>query len=105
MLSKKEQAIKVRRNLYRTLERLRIKARHGDKEACWKIIPTLTELNVKLKKLGYRIDDDNRLVLITKKWIEEQKAKMTEMDKFAKSARSGDPVAVREFILKMAEGY
>lgn len=99
---------RLRRKYNRILDNLKIKARGGDKEAAIQIIGKLAEFYGALKDLGYRITDEdeskpNRLVPITKEWVEAKLAAETEADKLLRRIRAGDASATREYILLMAK--
>lgn len=109
MMDKLTEAKRIKRNYSRRLERLRIRSTyHNDKEASIKIIKVMTEYNIKIKELGYRLTDEdegrpNQLVLITKEWVELQKSKQTEIDKLLKKARKGDIDSITKIILELAK--
>lgn len=97
------EAKRVHRNYTQRLERLRIKASGGDKNASHKIIQVMTEHCKALKQLGFRITDDGKIEPVTQKWIDESRAKMTEIDLLMEKGRMGDPAAINQAILLMAE--
>lgn len=86
-----EQAVKIKRKYRRILNKLNIKTRHGDKQACIDIIKEMTNYNVALHAVGYRETDENepgrvgRLVPITEEWRAKQ-IKVTDMfDEYEKN--------------------
>lgn len=79
-----EDAKRVYRNMVRRLNRCRIKATRGDKAAASNLIVLMTELNVKLRELGYRrseSENSSKLAQITQEWIDRVEASKSEVDK------------------------
>ncbi len=106
-MQKEIEAKRIHRNYCRQLDRLKIKARNGDRDAAREIIKRMTAHYNALWNLGYRItnEDENlpHIVPVTKKWIAQEKLKETKLDKLRKKLRKGDPDAARQIILEMAK--
>lgn len=106
MDDKLAQAKRVRKNINAQLRRLTAKSLNGDTNAAHRIIVKMTELEVKLKDLGFRITEDDEkpvLVPITEEWLVKQRANETILDKLLKEARHGDQEKIRKVILFMAK--
>jgi hypothetical protein len=102
------EAKRIYRNYCRRIDRLRMKARQGDREAARKIISVLADMEGKIKDLGCRIagedGEKHDIVPITQQWLDEQKAKETELDRWTKKARTGDQEAIRKVVMLLAQG-
>jgi ssDNA-binding Zn-finger/Zn-ribbon topoisomerase 1 len=103
-----EEAKRIQRNYHRRIERRRIKSLvNRDHKAASEMLELVGEKIIKLRELGYRKTNEyenppNKLVLITQKWIDHEKSKLTELDKLRIKARKGGPKEIKEYIRAMA---
>lgn len=97
---RKAQQIKSKYN--RKLEKLRIKSRHGDKDAAVHIITTMARQNEKLRDIGYRLTGEGKLALITEEWRQQQLAQESAVDRMARQVRNGE-ACVGDLIRLMAQ--
>lgn len=58
------------------LQDLMVKSRHGDKNAATDIIKQMTNQNIELKELGYRLTDTGSLIKISKTWQKNKHKKV-----------------------------
>jgi len=108
---------RVHQNFCRRLNRLRIKATGGDKKAALNLISLMTEHQIAIRALGYRITSEDeggksgQLVPRTQEWVDEQitiqKANETDLDRIRINARKTGWTRdkLQKFILALEKEY
>tara|TARA_Y100000034_G_scaffold125150_2_gene174322 strand:+ start:2540 stop:2923 length:384 start_codon:yes stop_codon:yes gene_type:complete len=116
------EAKRIRRNYNRRLDYWTAKMRTADRiekdenglcEATrvhGKLCQLMGDKCVALRELGFRQTDEDeswppKLVPITQEWIDEQRAKETELDRLRKAARGGDEEAARKFLRALSGSF
>lgn len=87
-----EEAKKIRKRYYPILNRARWNSTLGKtKDASIVYMRKITEYYQSLRDVGYRIDDNRKLVKITEEWKKQELEKMSEIDKLFYEARKLKP--------------
>ncbi len=103
-----EEARKIRKRYYPILNRARWNSTLGKtKDASIIYMRKITEYYQALKDIGYRIDDNRKLVPITEEWKKQELEKMSEIDRLFYEARKLNPEdgmkLIHKAILMMGE--